>query len=132
MAPSDDVGLNDSDARTADLREKVIGRDSDSQAAAQAFPVEPPLKQIGRYRILEVISEGGMGVVYKAQQDHPIKRIVALKVIKPGMDSKVVLARFEAERQALALMDHPNVARVLDAGTTDLGRPYFVMEYVPG
>jgi tetratricopeptide (TPR) repeat protein/tRNA A-37 threonylcarbamoyl transferase component Bud32 len=81
---------------------------------------------------LQVIGEGGMGVVYIAEQDKPVRRRVALKIIKPGMDSRAVLARFEAERQALALMDHPNIARVLDAGTTDSGRPFFVMELVKG
>ena len=73
-----------------------------------------------------------MGVVWAAEQKRPLRRKVALKVIKPGMDSKAVIARFEAERQALAAMDHPNIARVLDAGTTEAGRPYFVMELVPG
>ena len=88
--------------------------------------------QIGRYKLLEKIGEGGMAVVYMAEQKHPIRRRVALKLIKLGMDSKQVIARFEAERQALALMDHPNIARVLDAGTTEAGRPYFVMELVKG
>ncbi|TWT34977.1 Serine/threonine-protein kinase PknB [Thalassoglobus neptunius] len=87
---------------------------------------------IGPYKIREQIGEGGFGVVYVAEQAEPIQRKVALKIIKPGMDSKDVIARFEAERQALALMDHPNVARVLDAGTTDAGHPYFVMELVKG
>jgi tetratricopeptide (TPR) repeat protein/serine/threonine protein kinase len=86
----------------------------------------------GRYKLVEAIGEGGMGTVYLAQQTEPVKRLVALKVIKPGMDSRQVIARFEAERQALALMDHPNIARVLDAGTTESGRPYFVMELVKG
>jgi serine/threonine protein kinase/tetratricopeptide (TPR) repeat protein len=86
----------------------------------------------GRYKLLEPIGEGGMGSVYMAQQSAPIRRLVALKLIKPGMDSRQVLARFEAERQALALMDHPNIARVFDAGTTEAGRPYFVMELVRG
>jgi tetratricopeptide (TPR) repeat protein len=86
----------------------------------------------GRYKLIEEIGEGGMGTVWMAQQTEPVQRLVALKVIKPGMDSKQVLARFEAERQALALMDHPNIARVLDAGTTATGRPYFVMELVKG
>lgn len=86
----------------------------------------------GRYKLLEALGEGGMGTVYMAQQTEPVKRLVALKVIKPGMDSKQVLARFEAERQALALMDHPNIARVLDGGMTEQGRPYFVMELVKG
>src|SRR2546421_4252897 len=87
---------------------------------------------IGNYRILESLGEGGMGQVYKAEQREPVRRIVALKVIKLGMDTKEVVARFEAERQALAMMNHPNVARVFDAGTTDQGRPYFAMEHVPG
>src|SRR6056297_451664 len=88
--------------------------------------------EIGPYKLLEPIGEGGMGVVYLAQQSQPVRRMVALKVIKPGMDSRQVIARFEAERQALAMMDHPNIARVLDAGTTDQGHPYFVMELVRG
>src|SRR5438552_15355218 len=86
----------------------------------------------GKYKLIEEIGEGGMGSVYMAQQLEPVKRAVAVKVIKAGMDSKAVLARFEAERQALAMMDHPNIARVLDAGTTDGGRPFFVMELVKG
>jgi serine/threonine protein kinase len=86
----------------------------------------------GRYKLLEVLGQGGMGAVFMAQQTQPVKRVVALKLIKLGMDSKQVLARFEAERQALALMDHPNIAKVLDAGTTDSGRPFFVMELVKG
>ncbi len=88
--------------------------------------------QIGRYRPVREIGEGGCGVVYLAEQLEPIRRTVALKVIRPGMDTRGVIARFEAERQALALMDHPNIARVLDAGATDSGRPYFVMEFVQG
>ncbi len=87
---------------------------------------------IGRYRLLEKIGEGGFGVVYLAEQKEPVQRKVALKIIKPGMDSKEVIGRFEAERQALALMDHPNIAKVLDAGATPAGRPYFVMELVAG
>jgi serine/threonine protein kinase/tetratricopeptide (TPR) repeat protein len=86
----------------------------------------------GRYKLLERIGEGGMGTVWMAEQREPVKRLVALKLIKPGMDSQAVLARFEAERQALALMDHPHIAKVLDGGTTDNGRPYFVMELVKG
>lgn len=87
---------------------------------------------IGRYRLLQVIGEGGVGVVYLAQQAEPVCRKVALKILKPGMDSREITARFESERQALALMDHPNIARVFDAGTTNSGRPYFVMELVEG
>ena len=86
----------------------------------------------GRYKLLQQIGEGGMGVVYMAEQDQPVRRRVALKIIKPGMDSNQVVARFEAERQALAMMEHQNIARVLDAGTTPSGRPYFVMELVHG
>ncbi len=98
---------------------------------------EPPLCErpgtaIGPYRLMEQIGEGGMGLVFVAEQTQPVRRKVALKVIKPGMDSRDIIARFEAERQALALMDHPNIARVLDAGTTDSHRPYFVMELVRG
>jgi serine/threonine protein kinase/tetratricopeptide (TPR) repeat protein len=87
---------------------------------------------VGPYRLLEQIGEGGFGLVFVAEQQKPVKRRVALKLIKPGMDTRDVIARFEAERQALALMDHPNIARVLDAGATDSGRPYFVMELVHG
>src|SRR5262249_33277700 len=87
---------------------------------------------IGPYKLLQPIGEGGMGTVYLAEQTHPVRRTVALKLIKPGMDSRQVIARFEAERQALALMDHPNIARVLDGGTTGAGRPYFVMDLVKG
>jgi serine/threonine protein kinase len=88
--------------------------------------------QIGPYKLLQQIGEGGMGVVYMAEQQKPVRRRVALKIIKPGMDSRQVIARFEAERQALAMMDHPNIARVLDAGCTESGRPYFAMELVQG
>src|SRR5271170_5200937 len=87
---------------------------------------------IGRFKLLQQIGEGGCGVVFMAEQDEPIRRKVAIKIVKPGMDTKTVIARFEAERQALALMDHPNIAKVLDAGATESGRPYFVMELVRG
>ncbi len=93
---------------------------------------EKPGTQIGPYKLLQQIGEGGMGVVYMAEQTEPVKRRVALKIIKPGMDTRQVIARFEAERQALSLMDHPNIAKVLDAGATESGRPYFVMELVKG
>src|SRR5262245_17552253 len=111
-------------------------------AAQQAGDEGPPPRDlggaqrpgdvIGPYRLLEPIGEGGMGTVWMARQTEPVKRLVALKLIKAGMDSKQVIARFEAERQALALMDHANIARVLDAGTTSAGRPYFVMDLVRG
>jgi serine/threonine protein kinase len=97
-----------------------------------ADPVEQPGDRIGRYKLLQKLGEGGCGVVYMAEQEEPVRRRVALKVIKLGMDTKSVIARFEAERQALAMMDHPNIAKVLDAGATDQGRPYFVMELVRG
>ena len=93
---------------------------------------EKPGDTIGRYKLLQQIGEGGCGVVYMAEQDEPVRRRVALKIIKLGMDTKSVIARFEAERQALAMMDHPNIAKVLDAGATETGRPYFVMELVRG
>jgi eukaryotic-like serine/threonine-protein kinase len=97
-----------------------------------ALITEKPGDKIGRYKLLQQLGEGGCGVVYMAEQEEPVRRRVALKVIKLGMDTKSVIARFEAERQALALMDHPNIAKVLDAGATDAGRPFFVMELVRG
>jgi serine/threonine protein kinase len=93
---------------------------------------EKPGDQIGHYKLLQQIGEGGVGVVFMAEQEEPVRRRVALKVLKPGMDTKSVIARFESERQALALMDHPNIAKVFDAGSTDKGRPFFVMELVRG
>ncbi len=93
---------------------------------------EKPGDRIGRYKLLQQIGEGGCGVVFMAEQDEPVRRRVALKIIKPGMDTRNVIARFEAERQALALMDHPNIAKVFDAGATESGRPYFVMELIRG
>jgi eukaryotic-like serine/threonine-protein kinase len=98
----------------------------------QPPPAEQPGLLIARYKLLEKLGEGGFGAVWAAEQREPVKRRVALKIIKLGMDTKQVVARFEAERQALALMDHPNIAKVLDAGATDTGRPYFVMELVRG
>jgi hypothetical protein len=94
--------------------------------------VERPGQMLDRYKLLECIGEGGFGSVWLAEQREPVRRRVALKIIKLGMDTKQVIARFEAERQALAMMDHPNIARVLEAGSTDTGRPYFVMELVKG
>jgi WD40 repeat protein len=94
--------------------------------------IDGPGTVIGRYELLELIGEGGMGLVYSAEQKEPVRRKVAFKIIKPGMDSKQVIARFEAERQTLAVLDHPNIAHVFDAGCTETGRPYFVMEYVKG
>jgi WD40 repeat protein/serine/threonine protein kinase len=101
-------------------------------AATCDWPAEAAGTVVGPYKLLEPIGEGGFGVVFLAEQQQPLRRKVALKVVKPGMDSKQVVARFEAERQALAIMDHPNIARVLDGGATTSGRPYFVMELVKG
>jgi serine/threonine protein kinase len=110
--------------------------DSDDSLPPAAFPGSSPDEElgtrIGHYKILTKIGEGGCGTVYMAEQEQPVRRRVALKVIKLGMDTHAVIARFEAERQALAMMDHPNIARVFDAGATDTGRPYFVMELVHG
>ncbi|MBN2313391.1 MAG: protein kinase [Sedimentisphaerales bacterium] len=117
--PVDRTKIEDTDDR---------GNPTASYGGAAAGPGE----QIGPYKLLRVLGEGGYGIVYLAEQQRPVKRRVALKVIKPGMDTKQVIARFEAERQALALLDHPNIAHVFNAGTTDTGRPYFAMEYVKG
>lgn len=117
-----------------DSHERVTGildRPSGATLPPMDF-TEPTPKSVGPYRIESVIGEGGFGTVYSAEQTEPVRRRVAIKVLKPGMDSRQILARFDAERQALALMDHPNIARVLDAGTTESGRPYFVMELVRG
>jgi serine/threonine protein kinase len=127
----------------ADLRQRVEAMLRDAAAADKFFGpgeralsgaalTEGPGTVIGRFKLLEKIGEGGMGVVYMAEQREPVVRKVALKIIKLGMDTRQVVARFEAERQALALMDHPNIAKVLDGGATESGRPYFVMELVPG
>ena len=110
-----------------------LGGDAQDSGTNCDRPItEQPGDTIGPYKLLQQIGEGGMGVVYMAEQTEPVERRVALKVIKPGMDTRKVIARFEAERQALAMMDHPNVAKVHDAGTTDTGRRYFVMELVKG
>jgi serine/threonine protein kinase/tetratricopeptide (TPR) repeat protein len=110
----------------------------DKPTGAEAAPTgtahfrEPPGTRIGPYRIIQLIGEGGFGAVYMAKQEQPVQRVVALKIIKLGMDTRQVVARFEQERQALAIMDHPHIARVFDAGATETGRPYFVMELVKG
>ena len=112
-------------------RPAVASTSPDSLLSAAA-PGEKVGDRIGRYKLLQQIGQGGCGIVYMAEQEEPVRRRVALKIIKLGMDTKSVIARFEAERQALALMDHPNIAKVLDAGATDTGRPFFVMELVRG
>jgi serine/threonine protein kinase len=109
-----------------------FGLDFKRTVRREILLTEKPGDRIDRYRLLQQIGEGGCGLVYMAEQEEPVRRRVALKVIKLGMDTKQVIARFEAERQALALMDHPNIAKVLDAGATETGRPYFVMELVRG
>src|SRR5262249_4209533 len=98
-----------------------------NEVRAKVSAGERPGDQIDRYRLLQQIGEGGCGIVFMAEQERPVRRRVALKIIKPGMDTSSVIARFEAERQVLALMDHPNIAKIFDAGTTESGRPYFVM-----
>jgi WD40 repeat protein/serine/threonine protein kinase len=117
---------------TASAAGKEIAEAAGSRTALPRAGTEGPGTQIGPYKLLEQIGEGGMGAVWMAQQTEPVKRLVAVKLIKAGMDTKQVIARFEAERQALALMDHVNIARVFDGGTTENGRPYFVMELVHG
>ena len=139
--------LDDVCGSDPDLRRRVerlldaqpnVGSFMDSPAAGPTMTLpagevlEGPGTIIGPYKLLEQIGEGGMGIVYMAEQSQPVRRKVALKIIKPGMDTRQVIARFEAERQALAMMDHPNIAKVLDAGATETGRPYFVMELVRG
>ena len=108
------------------------GSDSNSTATSPGVSPGDFPDRVGPYKILARLGKGGMGEVYLAEQDKPIHRRVALKLIKLGMDTREVIARFESERQALALMSHPNIAKVLDAGATESGSPYFVMEYVPG
>ncbi len=111
---------------------RLMHRRADEPTIDTGSIAERPGMTIGRYKLLQEIGEGGMGVVYMAEQREPVRRKVALKIIKPGMDTREVVARFEAERQALAMMDHPNIAHVLDGGATESGRPYFVMERVQG
>jgi serine/threonine protein kinase len=133
QAAAGDAGLGD---RVRALLEMHEREPESADAAPRTVDYEPiaerPGSRIGPYRLMEQIGEGGFGLVFVAEQTEPVRRKVALKIIKPDMDTKQVLARFEAERQALALMDHPNIARVLDAGATDSGRPYVVMELVRG
>src|SRR5437879_691297 len=133
--------LNEACADDAALRDRVQNllvahRDAGSflqpAGAGLMATIDEPFSErpgtvIGPYKLLQQIGEGGMGTVFMAEQTHPVQRKVAIKVIKPGMDSRQVIARFEAERQALAMMDHVNIARVLGAGATESGRPYFVM-----
>jgi serine/threonine protein kinase/tetratricopeptide (TPR) repeat protein len=138
--------LDEACAAAPEFREKVeallkaydeAGSFLESPAAVLAATIDDPVTErpgtvLGPYKLMEQIGEGGMGLVFVAEQQQPVRRKVALKVIKPGMDTRQVIARFEAERQALALMDHPNIAKVLDGGQTANGRPYFVMELVKG
>ncbi len=118
--------------RAGHVIDRPVNGDEDPTAGYAPTSEQPGTIVAGRYKLLEEIGQGGMGTVWAAEQTTPVRRKVALKLIKAGMDSRSVLARFEAERQALALMDHPNIAKVLDGGLTDSGRPYFVMEYVKG
>ncbi len=131
------------DQRLLSLVQALLLAHDRAAVASIAAPIPPALRvtpsvgespgdRIGHYKLLQKIGEGGCGVVYMAEQEEPVRRRVALKVIKLGMDTRQVIARFEAERQALAIMDHPNIAKVLDAGATENGRPYFVMELVRG
>jgi serine/threonine protein kinase/tetratricopeptide (TPR) repeat protein len=125
------LGTGRGESAEPEDKEAAPPQPADFTASLQSS-VEHIGQWIGPYKLVRMLGEGGMGVVYLAQQEQPIRRQVALKVIKPGMDTKSVIARFEAERQALALLDHPNIAHVHQAGTTEAGRPYFVMEYVKG
>src|ERR1051325_330411 len=118
--------------RLAVPRQPPSPSDTTSEATLRVSASESSGDRIGHYKLLQQIGEGGCGTVYMAEQEQPVRRRVALKVIKLGMDTRQVIARFEAERQALALMDHPNIAKVLDAGATETGRPFFVMELVRG
>ena len=145
--PSDrQAFLDDACAGSPEMRQRVekliasyeeAGSFMEQPAGVLTRTLDQPITEqlgsmIGPYKLREQLGEGGMGVVYVAEQTEPVRRKVALKIIKPGMDTKQVIARFEAERQALAMMEHPNIARVFDAGATDQGRPFFVMELVRG
>ncbi|HET6252114.1 MAG TPA: protein kinase [Tepidisphaeraceae bacterium] len=132
--PADDpqaAGSSSKDAPTSDPIRDGLAGDAINRLIGAVEAAELP-KNIGRYQVIEMIGEGGMGIVVKAEQQTPVRRLVAIKIIKLGLDSKSVLARFGAEQQALAMMDHPNIARVLDAGIAENGRAYFVMEFVAG
>jgi serine/threonine protein kinase/Tfp pilus assembly protein PilF len=135
-ACADDPGLREHVERLLADDAGSARASSCADPTASAIPFRPiaegPGARIGPYKLLQAIGEGGMGIVYLAEQDQPVRRRVALKIIKPGLDTRQVIARFAAERQALALMDHPHIAKVLDAGATDSGRPYFVMDLVKG
>ncbi|UCE46562.1 MAG: protein kinase, partial [Phycisphaerales bacterium] len=124
--------LNAHEAEDKFLEVPKLPSDGSDVTLDSSPSIEGPGSKIGRYKLLELIGEGGMGLVYLAEQEEPVKRRVAVKLVKPGMDTKQVIARFEAERQVLALLDYPNIAHVFDAGMTPTGRPYFVMEYVKG
>src|SRR5262245_53607277 len=137
--------LDEACAGNAGLRQRVeellkanrdaggfLGGVEKSKATPDEAQLAPPGTVIGQFKLLEPLGEGGFGVVYLAEQSEPVRRQVALKILKPGMDTRQVVARFDAERQALAIMDHPNIARVFDGGATPSGRPYFVMELVKG
>lgn len=126
--PSDDRGHDNLDATAAFSSANRVANDKRSNDNDDLILRQ----QIGPYRLLDKLGEGGMGAVWRAEQSEPVRRIVALKLIKAGVDSREIISRFEAERQALAMMNHPNIARILDAGTTDQGKPYFVMEWVKG
>ncbi len=119
-------------ANSEENNDKGPGKEEDAPTAGFDGAMKGPGGRIGPYKLLSVLGEGGFAIVYLAEQERPVKRRVALKIIKPGMDSKEVIARFDAERQALALLDHPNIAHVFDAGTTEEGHPYFSMEHVNG
>src|SRR4051794_23449924 len=114
------------------LESPIAGAALADEEQGDAAARERPGAVIGPYKLLEQIGEGGMGTVFMAEQTHPVRRMVALKLIKAGMGSRQVIARFAAEQHALSLMEHPNIAKVLDAGTAESGRPYFVMELVKG
>ncbi len=134
--------LDEACGNDQELRQRVEGLLQAHQDKDSLFDLAPPTRghepceqvgqMIGPYKLRERLGEGGMGVVWAAEQKKPLRRKVALKLIKPGMDSAAIIARFDVEREALALMDHPNIARVYDAGTTEQGRPYFVMELIRG